>query len=35
MAVVDVVVHIVVPLRFGIHLAVGDLQFDYLVHQLI
>jgi hypothetical protein len=35
MAVVDVVVHMVALLRFGIHLAVGDLQLDYQVHQLI
>jgi hypothetical protein len=35
MAVVDVVVPMVVLRRFGTHLAVGDLQFDYLVHQLI
>jgi hypothetical protein len=35
MAVVDVVVHMVVLLRFGIHLVAGDLQLDCQMQLLI
>jgi hypothetical protein len=35
MAVVDVVVPMVVLRRFGTHLAVGDLQLDCRMRQLI